>query len=156
MSLSIELSNDDVLKDQLLEIDTNDIKNIDDTNNTNDIDDTNDDQWLIVKDDPKKYNDLIKEVEYLKLMVIDMHKLMVVQNENVNRLGDTVDKMNENVSIYSRGILKESSDTYAYIKTYLFPALKLAGTYTPLIMLLTTKTGLASSTISFIFRIFNL
>ena len=142
MSLSIDLSNDDVLKDKLHENE----------------DDQNDDQWLIIKEDPKKYNDLIKEVEYLKTMVIDMHKLMVIQNENVNRLGTTVDKMNDNVSsIHSRNILlKESGGTYTYMKTYLFPVVKLAGTYSPLIMLLTAKTGLASSTVSFIFRIFKL
>jgi len=124
---------------------------------------SDDKKWLVVNEmiDHKRHNDLLKEVEYLKNMVIDMHKLMVMQNENIHRLGDSVGKMNESVILVSKDIsvmkcIKIPYNKYSYIKDYLFPALRLAGTYTPFIVLLAAKTGIASSTLSFLFfRIFS-
>lgn len=119
-------------------------------------------KWIIVREviDYKRHNELLKEVEYLKGMVIEMHRLMITQNENVNRLGDNIDKMNESVIFVSKEIssIKGSKtySSYSYIKNYLFPALRLAGTYTPFIMLMSSKTGIASSVLSFLFcRIFS-
>ena len=120
-------------------------------------------KWIIVNDviDHKRHCDLLKEVEYLKSMVIEMHKLMMTQNENVNRLGDNVDKMNESMILVSKeiGNIKSAKipyTKYTYMKDYLFPVLRIAGTYTPFIMLLSAKTGIASSILSFLFfRIFS-
>ena len=110
-------------------------------------------KWLIVREiiDYKNHNNLLKEVEYLKNMVIDMNKLMITQNENINRLGYNVDKMNDSMIFVSKEISLIRGNKYSYIKDYLFPALRLVGTYTPFIMLMASKTGIASSTLSFLF-----
>lgn len=118
-----------------------------------------DKKWIIVHDriDPKQFNDLLKEVEYLKSMVIEMHRLMVTQNENISRIGDNVGKMNENMVFVSKeiGFIRGGTNInlgkYTYVKDYLFPALRIAGTYTPFLMILTAKTGIASTTLSFLF-----
>ncbi|MDD4930708.1 MAG: hypothetical protein PHG66_00950 [Candidatus Colwellbacteria bacterium] len=155
-------TNECVSNEQLL-IDHTEIEVLDEIDDLDDSNTGDERKWLIVNEviDHKRHCDLLKEVEYLKSMVIDMHKLMVIQNENVNRLGDNVDKMNESMILVSNEIstikgVKIPYSKYSYIKDYLFPVLRLAGTYTPFIMLMSAKTGIASSVLSFLFfRIFS-
>lgn len=101
-------------------------------------------KWVIVKEgvDYKRHTDLLREVENLKIIVIEMHKMMNDQNENICKIGENMEQM------------KRFKGTYrhkdCYIRDYLFPALRIAGAYTPFIMLLSAKTGLATSAIRFL------
>jgi len=121
-------------------------------------DDTDVKKWIIVQDrfDHKQYTSLLQEVEYLKGMVVEMHKLMMIQGENVERIGSNVDSMNASVIFVSREIslMKNSKVTQsklAYLRDYLVPTLRLAGTYTPILMLMASKAGFTMSTLSYLF-----
>jgi hypothetical protein len=105
-------------------------------------------KWVIIKDgdDYKRHTELIREVENLKSIVIEMHKMMIDQNENISKIGENMELMKSFRGNY-RG-------KYCYIRDYLFPALRIAGAYTPFIVLLSTKTGIASSVIRFLFSRF--
>ena len=113
-------------------------------------------KWLIVNNsiDPKKYNDLLHEVESLKSIIIEMHKLMMIQNENISKIGDNIDRMDVNMEFVTKELLilrdSRESNKYSLLRDYLFPALKVAGTYTPFLMVLSSKTGMTYSMVCFL------
>lgn len=154
----------DIVNEKIInveDVDQQDIEILDEEEDFINPNEGSEKKWLMVRDDVdyKKHNELLKEVEYLKNIVIEMHRLMITQNETINKVGDNVDKMNESMIFVSKEINsiknKPSYNKYSYVKDYLFPALKLAGTYTPFLMLMSAKTGIASSVLSFLFcRIF--
>lgn len=104
-------------------------------------------KWLIVKERtcPQDYTSLLKEVESLKNMIIELNILLVNQSE-------TIGKMNDNMIVISKEIIRSRS-TFYYIKSYLFPVLKLAGTYSSFILLLSSNTGVGIGIINFILNI---
>ena len=111
-----------------------------------------DPNWVVVDD---KYNNLLREIELIKSVIIEVHRSSAIQSEGVDRLLGTIDKLKDNIDSTNKEVqdIKEaniSSTRFGYIRDYIFPAIGILGVNYPLFLLAGPKLGLMMSTIGYV------
>ena len=121
-------------------------------------DENNDDEkkWIIVHQDidPKKYNELLREIESLKSIILDIHHVVSVQSEGVDKVSNiisstknTIDKVNKELNDMKDAQI--SSSRFGCIKDYVFPVIGMISVNYPVFWLMGPKTGMIASTLSY-------
>lgn len=110
-------------------------------------------KWIVMGDN-KKYNELLHEIESLKTMIIDLHTIIVLQNEGVDKSSSNImvikDKINGlNKTIDTMKSSQENQTKYGYIRDYVFPAISMITVNYPIFWVLGPKTGMIASTLSY-------
>lgn len=112
-------------------------------------------KWIVVQDiDPKKYNELLHEIESLKSMIIDLHSIVLLQNEGVDKSNNNImfikEKINSvNCDINSMKTSQQNQSKFGYIRDYVFPTIGMITVNYPVFWILGPKTGMIASTLSY-------
>lgn len=112
-------------------------------------------KWIVVQDiDHKKYNELLHEIECLKSMIIDLHTILLLQNEGVDKSNNNIlfikEKINSvNCDINAMKTSQEKQSRFGYIRDYVFPAIGMVTVNYPIFWLAGPKTGIMASTLGY-------
>lgn len=125
------------------------------------------DQFQIVADDQKEdkiaddkdinkdsYNQLLQEISSLKTIVVDLHHIIQLQSETIdkvnNKIETTIDKIeNVNMEIIDMKECQNNSAKFGYVKDYIIPTIGMISVNYPVYWLLGPKTGIIASTVSY-------
>lgn len=108
-------------------------------------------KWIVVD----KHDEILKEMEMLKSMMVDLHQIIHLQSEGVNKITDTIETINDRVQKVDNELhsIKDSqvnSTRFGYIRDYVFPIVGAASLNYPIFWVFGPKTGMIASTLSYL------
>jgi hypothetical protein len=103
---------------------------------------------VVPTEDDRKYHSILRELEGLKSIVIQMNTLLQTQNESITnnldhstQLNDQLKALNDQIS----GLKSQMQPSrWRYLRDYFFPLCSLMGLNMPVLLVFGLKTGLIS------------
>lgn len=107
------------------------------------------------KEDPDKYVELLREIDSLKSIIIDLHSTVVLQSDGVDRINEKVGLITDKVIDINNDIsdMKDSQNSqrrYGYFRDYVLPLIGTIGVNYPIFWFMGPKAGILASTASYL------
>lgn len=113
-------------------------------------------QWILMQKnvENKKYNEISKELESLKSMIIELHTIVNNQNENIENTYTGIEKIREKIKSVDSDLVEiknhqTMTSRFDYIKDYIFPVFGITTINYPIFWMFGPKTGMISSALSY-------
>ena len=115
-------------------------------------------EWTSVDIPNYKLDEIMKEVNLLKNIVIDISKTVSIQTENFNKSIDNIENINHRMTLIVDKLehinipQQQEYTTYSYFKSYILPIAGVLGFNLPILIMFGVKTGLFTLPINFLLR----
>ncbi len=115
-------------------------------------------EWTSVDIPNYKLDEIMREVNQLKNIVIDISKSVSIQNENFTKSIDNVENINNRMSLIIDKLehvnipIEESYTSWSYFKSFILPIAGVLGFNLPVLVMFGVKTGLFTLPINLLLR----